>query len=262
MDVRWMESAFGTLPRRDRGLAPPVRRPSVVCAAPISGLIFEMSGVLYDDSAWQRWLLQLLSRIGLNTQYEPFFRVFESEHLHDVHCGRRDYWDALREFLASAGLSRGQLAEVEAAGHARHRQCDEEIRPLPGVASTLAQLAARHVQLAILTNSPCSADVVHARLKKLGLGERFQHVISSRDIAAAKPAPESYRAALDAVKLPAREVALVARDAGELHGARAAGLLAVAIHYSSETRADVYLDRFEQLQQALTYKSSLQTLAN
>lgn len=262
MDVRWMESAFSTLPRRDRNSALPAHRPSIICAAPISGLIFEMSGVLYDDSVWQRWLLQLLSRMGLCTQYEPFFRVFEREHLRDVHCGRRDYWDALREFLTSAGLSRGQFAEVEAAGHARQRQCEEEIRPLPGVASTLAHLAARHVQLAILTNSHSSADVIRARLKKLGVGERFQHVISSRDIAAAKPAPESYRAALDAIKLPAREVAFVGRDASDLHGAHSAGLLAVAIHYPSEARADIYLDRFEQLQQALTYKSKLQTLAN
>jgi len=70
-------------------------------APPVSGLLFDVGGVLYDDTVWSRWLLKLLTRLGLHTSYTPFFRVWQREYLQRVTCGELEYWQALRLFLRS-----------------------------------------------------------------------------------------------------------------------------------------------------------------
>jgi hypothetical protein len=45
----------------------------------IENLVIDLCGVLYDNSEWKRWLLGLVTRMGLHTHYAPFFRVWERE---------------------------------------------------------------------------------------------------------------------------------------------------------------------------------------
>ena len=85
-------------------------------APSVAGLLLDVGGVLYDDTVWLRWLLKLVTRLGLHTHYTPFFRVWQREYLQRITCGELEYWQALRLFLRSAGLSHGQIDEVEAAG--------------------------------------------------------------------------------------------------------------------------------------------------
>ena len=92
------------------------------------GLIFDMGDVLYDATVWRRWLIQLLHRMGLNTRYRSFFKVWEREYLDDVHRGLRDYGEAFQAFLLAAGLSRGHIDEVVAASHARKREIEAGTR--------------------------------------------------------------------------------------------------------------------------------------
>src|SRR5262249_39660427 len=109
----------------------------------VQGFLFDMGDVLYDATAWRRWLLQLLSRMGLHAQYRTLFRIWDDEFLADVHRGRREYTEAFQSFLLSIGLSRAQIDEVQAASQARKRDLEAHVRPLPGVRSTIERLAAR-----------------------------------------------------------------------------------------------------------------------
>lgn len=222
----------------------------------VSGLLFDGDDVLYDATMWRRWLLQLLGRLGLHTHYDAFYRVWEREFLDEVNQGRRDYWEALRAFLKSSGLSRGQIDEVVAASHARHRQLQESARPLAGVLATTAQLSGSGIPMAVLCNSPMPAAKLETLLGKLGLAGRFQAVLSSVDLGYTKPAAESYRAALDAMHMDASQVAFVGHDTIELHGAAEAGLSTIAINHAIDAKADIYLDRIEQLLSAVHYRSS------
>ena len=88
-------------------------------AKAVSGILFDMCNILYDDTVWRRWVLMLLSRLGLSTNYCSFFRLWDREYLEDVHRGRRDFRQAFASFLQCAGLTPGQIDEVEAASHAR-----------------------------------------------------------------------------------------------------------------------------------------------
>ncbi len=94
----------------------------------IDHVVLDMCGVLYDDSEWKRWLLGLVTRMGLHTHYAPFFRLWDREFQRDIWCGRRDFWSAYGAFLLAAGLSPAQIDEVAAATRAKLRLFDDRIR--------------------------------------------------------------------------------------------------------------------------------------
>ncbi len=218
----------------------------------LSAMVFDVGNVLYDASAWQRWLLQLLNRIGLHTHYDAFFRVFERDYLEAVYRGERDYWEALHDFLIAAGVSQGRVEEVLAAGHGKYRELWDDVRPLPGVAATLAQLASRGVRLGVLSNVGCSAERLTAKLERLGLAKRFSVVLSSHDLHFAKPAPECYHAAISAMNAAPEEIGFVGHETLDLAGAGVSGMMTFAVNHALDAQADVCLERFDQLLQIVT----------
>ncbi|MFM2095898.1 MAG: (S)-2-haloacid dehalogenase [Planctomycetota bacterium] len=220
-----------------------------MCNLPLdtTGIVFSVGGVLYDDSIWNRWLLQQLTKLGLQTQYQAFFQVLENEYLPEVYCGQRDYWQALRAYLFSVGLSRGQVDEIEATTSGRRLRFEQEIRPMPGVRATLALLSTRGIPMAILCNAVDSAKELSGKLQSLGISQHFQQVVSSRDTGVAMPAPESYRSAVEALNIGPGKLLFVSNDQRELQGARAAGMISVAIQVDEEIAGDICLDRIDDL---------------
>lgn len=222
---------------------PPVHLPG-----PVRGLIFDACDVLYDDTAWRRWLLRLLMRLGLRTSYRSFFRVLDRDYLDDVYRGRREFCEALTAFLLAAGLSPGQVEEVQVAWQTHHRERDGRLRPLTGIPETLRQLHGSGLTLGVLCNCEHASSVLAARLERmLGGTSPFSAVISSRDLGRTMPDAACYHAALKAMGLPAGEVAFVGHDPMELEGAADSGMSTVAFNYDSDARADVFLQRFENL---------------
>jgi len=223
------------------------RRPLQPLKRPVSGLLLDTCDVLYDATVWRRWLLQLLGRLGLHTNYHTFFRVWDHEFLADVHRGRREFRDALKAFLLSVGLSRAQIDEVEAACQARRRECEATARPLPGVKATLAKLRGAGVVLGAVGDSEHPAAALAERLERLGLDGLFTVVVSSIDLERTKPEPVCYLTALDAMKLRADEVAFVGHNSEELAGAAQVGMRTIAFNYDKNAEADVFLARFSDL---------------
>jgi HAD superfamily hydrolase (TIGR01509 family) len=221
---------------------PPARRPQCV-----GGLLLDMCNVLYDDTVWRRWVLQLLSHFGLFTYYRCFFRIWDRDYLDGVHRGQRSFCEAFEAFLLSVGLSQGQIHEIEAACMARRRHLQESVRPLPGVKNTLAQLRHAGLVLGAIANSEHSAGVLEEHLCRLGIRNLFGAIVSSIDLRTTMPDPACYRAALGQMKLPADQVAFVDHDPIELAGAAAIGMPTIAFNSDPDAQADVYLGRFEEL---------------
>ncbi len=225
-----------------RPATPPLYRPLA-----IRGLLLEAGNILYDDTAWRRWLLRLLARLGLRAEYGPFFRVLDRDFLDDAHCGRKTFDEAVNAFLISAGLSAGQNDEACRALASYRHHSEDSYRPLIGVRETISQLRAAGVTLGLLCNSERSGDVLRQRLAELIGDSPWTAIISSRDLGCAMPAPACYQAALAAIKLPAGDVAFVGRDPRELRGAKSQGLATIAFNAEPDALADVYLQRFEDL---------------
>lgn len=248
---------FPQSPALERVSGAPVGLPHARGRLPraISGLLFDMGDVLYDATLWRRWLLRVLSRLGLHTNYRSFYHVWDHDFLDDVHRGRREFSEAFGAFLRSAGLSAGQIDEVKAACQARRGQWEQTARLLPGVKATLTKLHASGVVMGVLSDSEHPAVVLLERLRRLGVGDFFKAVVSSTDLERIKPDPVCYRTVLEAMELSAEQVAFVGHDTEELAGAAKAGLSTIAFNYDPDAKADVFLARFEELLQLVTPRS-------
>ena len=214
---------------------------------PVRGVLLDMCNVLYDDTVWRRWVLQLLSHLGLQSSYRCLFRIWDRDYLDDVHRGRCGFSQAFEAFLLSLGLSGGQIDEVKAASQARRRDLETSVRPLPGVKTTLEQLHHSGVVLGAIGNSQHPAPALRDRLRRFAVEGLFTAVVSSIDLGRTMPEPLCYRTAIEAMKLPARRVAFVGHDTAELAGAAAVGMPTIAFNYDTDAEADVYLERFEEL---------------
>ena len=104
---------------------------------PVHGWIFQLGGVLYDGTAWRRWLLQLLSKRGLHTHYHLFFRHWDLEYVPKVQNGTLSFQAAIEKMLAHAGMSTGHIHEITAALRSKRKSLTTEERPLPGVVELL-----------------------------------------------------------------------------------------------------------------------------
>jgi HAD superfamily hydrolase (TIGR01509 family) len=231
-----------------RHLHPPKPRP---LDKAVTGVLFDMCNILYDDTVWRRWVLQLLSRLGLSTNYCSFFRVWERDYLDQVHRGRRDFREAFAAFLRCAGLSPGQIDEVEAAGHARRRQLEAHSRPLPGVRNTLWRLHQEGFAMGVICDSEHPSAVLRQRLLRFGIEKLFPTVISSIDLKHCMPDADCYLAALESMDLPPQRVVFVGHDRLELAGACAVGMPTIAFNFDSDAQADVHISRFEELAEVL-----------
>ena len=230
------------------GLAGPhLLAPAPLAPASTKALLFELTDVLYESTVWRRWLLRLLARMGLHTNYQSFFENWDRQFLSEINSGRRTMREALAAFLLENGLAPTLVEEIVSAAGAQHKAIEAEPRLLPGVAATLAQLAASGLPLAVSADTDQTADQVRAKLQKLGVAGQFRQVISSRDLRSAKPEPVCYLAAVTALGLTPHTVVFVGCRPTHLAGASAVGLTTVSVGGAAD--ADHRLARFDQLLQ-------------
>lgn len=213
----------------------------------LEAIIFDMGDVLFDATAWRRWLARLLGRLGISASYRELFARWDSDFLIHVHCGRATYRDAFASFLASWGLSNSQIVEASAASMAQKKLIEQAVMPFPGVVRTLGRLNAAGFRMGVLSDSESTGEQLAARLSQLGLGKAFRAVVTSFDLGKCKPDPACYAATLEALGASAAESLFVGHDADELDGAAAVGLRTAAINYSPGVAAGNYLKRFDDL---------------
>jgi phosphoglycolate phosphatase-like HAD superfamily hydrolase len=223
---------------------------------PVSGLLLDVGGVLYDDSVWSRWLLKLVTRLGLHTHYTPFFRVWRREYSPRIKRGECDYWQAMRAFLRSSGLSNGQIDEVEAAGHPRRREFETDIYPLPGVVNGLTRLRDLGIRLTVLSSGSLDTAGVEQQLVRLGLAEFFDPIVTDVQIERAQPGKSCFEAAIPLTGMTRTQLCYVGRDTSALASASTAGLCTVAVNYDDDAEADIYIRHFEQLLESLPWEAA------
>ncbi|MFO7905010.1 MAG: HAD family hydrolase [Planctomycetota bacterium] len=217
--------------------------------------MIDLCGVLYDDSIWSRWLFKLVQQLGLHTTYTPFFRVWRCEYLSRVKRQELEYWEALRTFLRAAGLSSGQIDEVEAAGHAQLRKYESNLMPLPGVSNVLSRLHDRGIQLTMVSSACLDTRGVHDRLNALGLAPYFNSVFSIPDLWRQYPEHPALQIAARTTHLPCGRLAFVGRDTALLTEAGEAGICRIAVNYDNDAVADVFLRGFDRLPDAVPWES-------
>src|SRR5205085_6597425 len=116
---------------------------------------------------------------------------------------------------------------------------DEEWEPHthldPDAPATLAGLRERGIRVGVLSNTIWSARRHGQIFARDGVLDLIDGAVYTSEIAWAKPHPEAFRAAMQAVGAsdPARCVFIGDRPYDDVHGAKSAGMRAILIPHSS-----------------------------
>lgn len=213
----------------------------------VQGWIFDFDGVLYDGTAWRRWLLQLLSKRGLHTHYQVFFRLWDLEYAPQVQSGDWTFHKAIERILIEAGMSAPHVNEIIPALRSKRKSLSAEERPLPGVFNTLKLLAASGHQLALSADSDCDHEKLGDKLTRLGLASYFDFVAAAQDRGRRRLPARLYTSAVSAMRLPKEKVVFVGHEAEHLSVAHAIGLQTVSVACPQAELANWHVERVSEL---------------
>lgn len=193
----------------------------------ISALIFDFDGTILD------------------TEFAEFHAVREVFEQHDALLDR-NRWQRVVGTDAAHGFWFPWLQEqservgfdaVVADARARKYDLISELQPLPGVITLLDAAGRADVPLAIASSSPQSWVAPH--LERLGLRDRFAVVRCRDHVANAKPSPDLYTAACDAIGANPRESVAIEDSRNGVLAAKAAGLRCVVCPNSTTEGMDM-----------------------
>lgn len=154
------------------------------------GLLFDLDGTLIDSDPVHRasWV-EILAPYGIEVD-ETFYRErFSGRHNPELIAELLPDLDA----EARAAMSDRKEAMFRALAHT--------VPPVRGVLRFVRDARARGQKLAVVTNAPRRNAV--AVLTAIGLVDVWDAIVVSEDLAAGKPDPTPYRAALEALCIAA-----------------------------------------------------------
>jgi HAD superfamily hydrolase (TIGR01549 family) len=138
-----------------------------------------------------------------------------------------EYMNVYRAGWAQAGLALpdGLLRDILDA----EQQCwDGAVKLDPDALPVLSWLGAHGIKRGVCSNAPFPPEMMRRQVQTNGVGEMVDAVVFSSEVGRRKPAPEVYRAALDAIGVDARHALFVGdRMREDYEGPRAVGMRAV-----------------------------------
>ena len=205
-----------------------------------------MDAVLFDldDTlcVYRRHGRELLAEAFATVGVDPVFTIEDYYAIFDDHAGEADTIDSLREACfetladeAGADPSLGRAVARAFAAERDHRDVDF----LDGAAEALDALAADH-RIGLVTNG--APGMQAQKLDALGIRDAFETVVHGGYDAPAKPSPEPFFAALDALEVPPDRAVHVGNSLeSDVAGAKAAGVGAVWLR-NGESAGDAVPD--------------------
>ena len=132
---------------------------------------------------------------------------------------------------------------------------------LPGAADALAEIHARGIAMAVISDTAFSpGSVLRELMEQRGIARYFSAFVFSDETGVAKPHPDAFRRALEPLGGdPSRACHVGDIERTDIRGARAAGMHAIlfrgdlspAKFAESETEADVVVERWSEMPEVL-----------
>ncbi|MCU4185407.1 HAD family hydrolase [Acidiferrimicrobium sp. IK] len=119
----------------------------------------------------------------------------------------------------------------------RYKELIEEVRPFPGAEVLLRLLRSEGLAVVLATSSP--DEELERLLPLVGGRDRFDAVTSAGDVAASKPAPDVFEAAVRSASLDASRAVVVGDSVWDIHAARAAGLACIGVETGGFSRHEL-----------------------
>jgi putative hydrolase of the HAD superfamily len=206
---------------------------------PIDGVLFDYGQTLVTFAYPKAELLEVIgnfrptieevlgasappAEVILDQVFLPLEQYVASESEDEI-----DWLEATRASWERAGLSlpEGLLYEIVDA----EQMCwDRIVRVDPEALQVLSVLRSRGVKRGICSNAPFPPEMMRRQVASNGIGELMDGIVFSSMVGRRKPAPEMYRAALDAIGVAPERVLFVGNRVREdYHGPRSMGMQAL-----------------------------------
>lgn len=200
-------------------------------------VIWDMDGVLADTapfhlSAWQ----QVLQERGVKFTKEDFRHSF----------GQRN--DAIIRKTLGKETSQEEIDAISGKKEAsfRHR-IRRNLKPLPGVIKLITSIEGHGFKMALASSAP----IENIQLLSTGLGieNRFQAIISDKDVTQGKPSPQGFLLAAQRLGVEPRNCVVIEDAVAGVAAAKRAGMHCLAITNThpreSLAGADLIVDTLE-----------------
>ena len=189
-----------------------------------------------DDGLWLGAMRDMLAAAGgpperaADLRGEIERRVTELTADPDDHA-ELVYEEVVAGALAAVGTSPGPEL-LRTAIEAQHRVWLGARRLHPKAHWLLQEVRARGLRIGIVSNTFDPPDLLHADLVSDGVAERVDAIVFSSELGLRKPAPEIYRAALDALDVePANALFVGDRVREDVQGPAALGMRTCLVTY-------------------------------
>jgi HAD superfamily hydrolase (TIGR01509 family) len=183
----------------------------------VEAWIFDYDGLIVDSERVEAdYVIEALADWGVSVTYADFGHLFgsvDSDHI----------WD---------GLVRGwcgrSAAELEDVIHQRLRdhQVKEHLPLLPGVRELLDDAEGRGIPVAMATGN--TYEAIERRLGRHGVFDRFDAVVTRRDVERGKPHPDIFLEAARRLDVAPRDCVVFEDSVPGCEGALAAGMRVIA----------------------------------
>ena len=209
----------------------------------IKALIFDFDGLILDTESPEY--------ISFQEMFAEFGLEFPlSEWASNIGKGVGETGPTPYEILQSRVRIPFDFENVRERRRARNSSLVLANGVLPGVCDYLT--AAQKLGLKLGVASSSGSEWVEGHLNRLGLHNYFSAIRCADHVAKAKPDPELYLAALDALKVNAREAVAFEDSRNGTKAARAAGIFTVVVpnpitRYSDLTEANMRLESLMEI---------------
>jgi HAD superfamily hydrolase (TIGR01509 family) len=212
----------------------------VPLSARYRAVVFDMDGLLLDtEKLWDRAETELFRRYGDQWTFADKLAVMGTS----FDATARYYAERLGE-----PLERG-AALVDEMRVFMKLELERQVDARPGAVELIDRLRRLGgVGVALASNS--SRDIVDAALATAGLADAFDTIVTSDDVAHAKPAPDIYLEACRRLGVEPSAALALEDSASGVDAAKAAGLTCIAVPQFAETdvsAADRIIDSLEDL---------------
>jgi len=113
-----------------------------------------------------------------------------------------------------------------------------EVKPFPGISELFGNLKNRGIKIGIATGRTSMPEKEWDRFKRLGLQRFIDSIVTSREVASRKPAPDAIVECAKRMKVPIEKCLVVGDTEDDIIAARKAGGIPVAI-LSEEDHLDI-----------------------
>jgi HAD superfamily hydrolase (TIGR01509 family) len=201
-------------------------------------VVFDMDGLLLDTEVlWHKAEIELFARRGVEFTWEDKLAVIGTS----FEFTARYFADRLQAPQQEGPALVNEMAEL------MHEHLRAQVAGRPGAVELVERLRGR-TRLGLASNSPRA--LVDTALATAGIGDAFDAIVTSDDVARSKPDPDLYLLACERLGVTPDEALALEDSPHGVAAAKAAGLTCIAVPQFAGTdvsAADRVIDSLEEL---------------